>query len=141
MNGAHRDSIFISYSHKDFRWLERLNTMLAPLSRAGSIRFWSDKEINPGNDWKQAINRELGRAKVAVLLASPNFLASSFISDVEFPALLRSSTNDDLVIIWVPISASLVHETELVHYQAATDPERPLDTMSPARRNQALLQV
>lgn len=29
-----RPTVFISYSHKDAKWLEALNTMLAPVVRA-----------------------------------------------------------------------------------------------------------
>ena len=52
--GMVRDQVFISYSRKDKEWLERLQTMLVPLTRVG-IKVWADPDIKPGEDWKKAI--------------------------------------------------------------------------------------
>ena len=43
---AERTQVFISYSHKDKEWLERLQTMLVPLTRDG-IKVWADTNIDP----------------------------------------------------------------------------------------------
>ena len=34
--------IFVSYSHRDRKWLERLQVHLKPLVRAGNIDLWDD---------------------------------------------------------------------------------------------------
>ena len=44
-NAQIRHTIFISYSHKDKKWLERLQTMLRPLVREELIKIWADKGI------------------------------------------------------------------------------------------------
>jgi hypothetical protein len=41
-NGASpsaRSGIFISYSHRDRKWLDELKTMLSPLIRDGSLKL------------------------------------------------------------------------------------------------------
>jgi len=43
-----RENIFISYSHKDKKWIEKLQTMLTPLVRKGIIKTWADTQIEPG---------------------------------------------------------------------------------------------
>src|SRR4051794_7341380 len=86
-----RDQVFISYSHKDGRWLDRLQVYLAPLERRGSIRRWDDTLIAAGQRWEQEIAEALQRTRVAVLMVSADFLASDFISRVELPRLLGAA--------------------------------------------------
>jgi len=46
-----QDYIFISYSHKDKKWLEKLHLFVAPLVQQGKLHLWSDTQIDPGNAW------------------------------------------------------------------------------------------
>jgi hypothetical protein len=43
-----RDRVFISYSHKDARWLQRIQVHFSPLERQGKIQRWDDTMITPG---------------------------------------------------------------------------------------------
>ena len=76
---AWQGGLFVSYSHPDRHWLRRFVVMLAPLARNRGIRFWADEHIWVGDDWHRAIQDAVGRAGVALLLVSPDFLASRFI--------------------------------------------------------------
>ncbi len=80
--------LFISYSHKDADWLDRVQTHLAILRMQGQVTAWSDKDIQAGDRWNDDIEAAMREADVAVLLVSPNFLASDFIMRKELPGLL-----------------------------------------------------
>ena len=42
--------IFISYSHKDAKWLDKLKQFLLPLEQEGLIKVWDDTE-STGRAW------------------------------------------------------------------------------------------
>lgn len=136
-----RKGIFISYSHKDKGWLEKLQTVLKPLVRNEAIRLWDDTAIAPGAVWRKEIEEAINASRVAILLVSPNFLASDFIAKVELPAIFKLQRKKGLIILWIAVSASAYQFTELAKLQAANDPNRPLDSMSKAEQNKSLVKI
>lgn len=136
-----RTEIFISYSHQDKKWLDKLLTMLKPLERQELIKTWSDTLIEPGTKWKEEINRALASAKVAILLVSPDFLASDFIAKNELPPLLEAAEKKGLTILWIAISSSMYKATEIGVYQAVNKPEEPLDSLTRSKVNRELVLI
>jgi internalin A len=78
---------------------------------------------------------------VAVLLVSPHFLASEFISQRELPPLLDAASKEGLRILWIAVSASSYQETEIAKYQAAHDPSVALDRRSEPSYNKELVAI
>jgi TIR domain-containing protein len=91
--------VFISYSHKDKEWMERLVVKFAVPKRLGWCNVWTDQQIPLGEDWDAKIDEVLRNARVAVILVSDNFLASDFILEKEVPRLLERRAKGDLHII------------------------------------------
>jgi len=119
-------TVFISYSHKDRRWLERLQVHLKPLIRAGQIDLWDDTRIRPGDQWRQEIERALDAAGIAVMLVSADFLASDFIHNQEIPALLQAAEQRGTRILPVILSHCLFSDSSLGRFQAVNPPDKPL---------------
>ena len=66
-----RTKVFISYSHKDAKYLAQLVEHLAYYERNNLIETWSDQKIVAGAQWREEIKQAIEAAKVAVLLISP----------------------------------------------------------------------
>lgn len=138
--GGEPNQVFVSYSHKDQRFLDDLLAHLKPLERAGRISAWSDKQIKPGGKWFDEISKALASAKIAVLLVSKDFLASDFIQEHELGPLLRQAEQGGVRIMWVPVRACSYSETPLKNYQAMISPDKPLAEMK-AERDRAWVTI
>ncbi len=93
-----KPTIFISYSHKDEEWKDRLVTQLGVLQSQGLLDLWDDRRIGAGEDWHQEIQEAMATASVAVLMVTANFLTSRFILSEEVPRLLERRANEGLRI-------------------------------------------
>jgi hypothetical protein len=133
--------VFVSYSHKDTKWLERLRTHLIPIEREGIIDLWDDTKIVAGAQWKEAILEALETARVAVTLVSANFLASDFISQSELPMLLSQAASGGTVILSIIVSPCLFKNTGLSAFQPVNSPDRPLSAMTDLERERVLVNV
>jgi parallel beta-helix repeat protein len=134
-----RDRVFISYSHQDRGWLEKLKKYLAPLSN--QLTVWDDQEIKPGVPWRAEIRSALDSARVAVLLVTQDFLNSKFIMNEELPIILESNKAEGLQVLWVAVKASLYKETQLAELQSTNDPSRPLHSLRGATRDTELVKI
>ena len=141
-SASSRKTLFISYSHNDRSWLDLLRPHLRPLERQGSIEIWDDTQIQAGMKWRDQINAAITRARVAVLLVSPHFLASDFIILNELPPLLDSAERDGLTVLPVIVSPCRFTKTPSIsRYQAVNDPSSTLQELSDAERNRRLVEL
>jgi hypothetical protein len=85
---------FLSYAHRDAGDVERFRDVLEPhLKAAANFQFgeWTDHRILPGEHWRAEIEQALHKARFGLLLISPQFLASDFITAHELPRLLSKA--------------------------------------------------
>jgi hypothetical protein len=149
--------IFLSYAHRDKYWMERLRMHLKPLEKScGAEVFW-DGVIDAGTDWHEQIQQHLHSANAAVLLISADFLASKYISNNEFPALLgramekRTDLNAFLVYVGPCCYEEVAFEYTLTGKQktrqslsrimAVNDPATPLICQTACEQEHMLVVV
>ena len=131
-----RNSVFISYSRQDKRYLEGLQTQLAPYVREGSVTYWDDTKILPGSVWYKELEQALNSTKVAVFLVSADLLASDFIFKYELSPLLEAAKQEGVVIFSVVLSACAFMDTDLTNFQAVNAPSEPLNRMPRWKRDE-----
>ncbi|MDA0922011.1 MAG: NACHT domain-containing protein, partial [Planctomycetota bacterium] len=82
---------FLSYAHENRSLVDPLMKLLETRFR-NSPNFvfvkWWDGDIDPGEGWKEEIDKALAECHFGLLLVSPEFLASPFITEKELPIFL-----------------------------------------------------
>ena len=141
MKSGAETCVFVSYSHKDTEWLDRLRVNLKPIMKAPLV-LWSDTDIRPGALWKDEIAKALESARIAVLLVSADFLASDFITTHELPVLLAAAKKRGTVILPMIVKPSLFSKTPgLSDFQAVNPPSEPIIGMKEVAQEQVFVNV
>lgn len=133
--------LFISYSHRDRRWVDRLLVHLRPLERDMSIDIWEDSHIKPGAKWRSEVEEALGKAAVAILVVSADFLASDFVMNDEVPVLLGEAEDKGTIIIPLIVAPSLFTQSVLACFQSINSPEAPLSKLPSHKRDEVLVKL
>jgi hypothetical protein len=134
-------SVFVSYSHRDREWLDKLIPYLKPLERDGLIRVFKDTDIEVGDRWREDIERGLAEADAAILLVSETFLASDFITGVELPRLLEAAEQRGVSVLPVIVRPVAWADTPLSAFQALNPPERSFLELSEAEQARYFLKL
>jgi len=80
--------VFVSYSHRNNDEQKLLCESLRTLPGV-SLELWTDRDMLPGDVWEQQIDAALGRAQLAVLIVTTEFLNSRYVMTKELPRLLQ----------------------------------------------------
>lgn len=96
---------FVSYAHsnKDLAnsFVTKLKLMLAP-SKKHEYILWSDTGLEVGEKWETQILEAIKKCDFGLLLISPGFLASKFISEKELPIFV-SGEKPSIPVMLQPI--------------------------------------
>ncbi len=130
--------VFISYSHLDEGWKERVVKQLKVLADLG-LEVWDDRRIQAGADWEKDIETALRSCDAALLLISADFLTSAYITTKEVPALLERREKEGLLVIPVILSpCQWQRKLWLKPIQARPKAEEGLSGMTPHEAEKAL---
>lgn len=86
---------FVSYAHQDKiacgKLLDQLRIQMAPSAKY-DFQVWDDRAILTGQLWQQEIMRAIAGSDLGLLLVSPSFLGSEFITDKELPRFIGNQS-------------------------------------------------
>jgi hypothetical protein len=136
-----KEGVFVSYAHVDRSWLEEvrqaLTKHLVNLQPPAELSVWDDSAITPGK-WEPQIRVAIAQAKVALLLVTPDFLESPFIKEKELPWIVWAAERQQIDLFWVAVRSADYRQSALRAWQAANDPNRPLETLDDDERARTL---
>jgi len=118
--------VLISYSHRDDKLREALETHLSLLRRQGFISVWQDRRISAGAEWKEQINAHLDSAQVILLLVSPDFLASDYCYEVEVKRAIERHDVGTARVIPVILRSVDWHDAPFGKLQALPKDGKPI---------------
>ena len=131
--------LFISYSHRDDRYREQLETHLSSLRRQGVIADWHDRKIMPGEEWRDAIDQNLDAADCVLLLVTPDFLASDYCYSIEMQRALAKHKEGRVLVIPVIVRPADWQHPPLNDLEALPKDAKPV--VEWPRRDRAWLNV
>lgn len=84
--------VFVSYAKSNKTAKEQFMAILSDYAGADArfeFEFWQDNQIAIGSDWNDSIHTAMAQCDVGVLLLSPAFLQSQYITEKELPVLVK----------------------------------------------------
>ena len=125
-----RNKLFISYSHRDQKWLDVIRAPLEPYVELHDLKVWDDTHISPGEAWRKVIADALAQTRVALLLVSPGFIESVFIRDEELRYFLDAAERYAVKVRWLLLSDLRGLGNPLAYRQAILETATPLDKLT-----------
>jgi hypothetical protein len=119
-------NLFYSYAHEDEKGCEEIMRSLEPLKVEGIVSEWYDRRIIPGEDWRSAISDNLNRAKIVLLMISPNFLNSDYCMGVELKQALDRHWQRQCRIVPIILSDCRWTNTRFGSFQALPQDAKPV---------------
>jgi hypothetical protein len=106
MRKRRKIELFVSYarSNKNLakNFLDRFEEYVAP-SKSYEYVSWLDERILVGEEWHEGIREALKRCDLGLLLISPAFLGSKYISKHELPEFVGDASKPLIPIMLQPI--------------------------------------
>ncbi|SDN13325.1 NB-ARC domain-containing protein [Daejeonella rubra] len=121
-----KTNIFISYSHEDEIYKEKLEKHLGLLQRNGIIETWNDRKIVAGDEWDKKIKEELENSQIILLLVSVDFLSSDYCYDIEIKKAIEKHESGRARVIPIILRACDWHETPFGKLQALPKNAKPV---------------
>lgn len=132
-------TLFFSYSHADEDLRDNLAEHLSSLKRNKVIDAWHDRKIPAGTKWAKAIDDNLNKADIILLLISSKFLASEYCSDIEVKQAMERHKSNEARVIPIILKACDWSDEEFGSLQALPKNAHPVTSWS--NQDEAFLDI
>ncbi len=116
---------FLSYAREDEVYKSELLKYLAIL-RQDKLEIWHKGDIKAGEQWNDLIKQKLKEARLILCLISADFLASSYIDQVELAIALKKEKQEKIHLVPILIRPADVHNTSLGKFQMIPKNGKPV---------------
>lgn len=131
--------VFFSYSHVDEALRDQLEKQLSMLKRQGVIDTWHDRRIGAGQEIVRAIDEQINRDDIILLLVSADFLASDYCYDIEMKRAMERHEAGEAIVIPIILRACDWHHAPFGKLNAVPRDGKPITQWNDI--DEAFLQV
>jgi len=131
--------VFLSYTHTDEKYKNKLNVHFAPLKRCNKVETWNDRELIAGTKFDAEIKKHLNEDEIIILLISADFIASDYCYDIEMKRALEREKNGECTVIPIILRDCLWQITPLKDLLALPKDGKPISTF--VNEDEAYLQI
>lgn len=106
--GINKLKFFISYSHKNIKYKEKLLTSLEALKNTYNIESWHDGIIQAGENIDKNVKDALLQSHVVLLLITNDFLSSYYCIQIELETAIKREKSGKCIVIPVMFQESVL---------------------------------
>lgn len=101
-------NVFISYSHKNMKYKEKLLISLEALKQSYNIETWHDGMIDAGGNIDDDIKKAMDKSHIVLLIITDSFIASKYCIEEELQRAIEREKQDKCIVIPVMFQESVL---------------------------------
>lgn len=107
-------NLFISFSHKDDIWMQKIVKFLKDSGFNVYLYNTETIRIKDSDKWSENIEFIINKTELAILLVSPNYLASDFILNIELQVLEKLYNLNKIQILPIILKPCLFEDNKFI---------------------------
>lgn len=128
-NNYRQLNVFISYSHKNMKYKEKLLTSLEALKQSYNIAPWHDGMIDAGGNIDDNVKKALDKSQIVLLLVTDNFIASHYCMRIELEKAIEREKQGKCIVIPVMFQESvLTDDLKFIGHNRVPEDGKPIST-------------
>ena len=125
-------TIFISYSHKNMKYKNKLLTSLEALKQSYNIESWHDGMINAGGNIDENVKHVLEKSDIVLLLITDSYLASYYCMKIELEKAIEREKQGICKVVPVIFEESVLIDTlSFFNHNRVPEDGKPITKFKP----------